>query len=81
MISVTDLQTAIFQRIQRYNQQDNLLAKRPKLSLPRLQSLGHILATDIVVPFDVPRQPLSAMDGFAVSLQKIAILSDSNHGY
>lgn len=65
MISVTELQTAIFQRIEQYNHSDNSLSQRATLTLPLLQSLGHILAVDSVAPFDVPRQPLSAMDGFA----------------
>lgn len=70
MISVTQLQTAIFERIQRYNQQNNPLEKRAKVTLPLLQSLGHVLAQDSIAPFDVPRQPLSSMDGFAVNLAK-----------
>jgi molybdopterin molybdotransferase len=29
-------------------------------------AVGRVLATDIIVPFDQPREPLSAMDGYAV---------------
>ena len=32
-----------------------------------MASQNHILATDIVSPFDVPRQNLSAMDGYAIA--------------
>ncbi len=77
MISVAELQTAIFQRIEHYLAQDNPLNQRAKISLPLLQSLGHILAQDIIAGFDIPGQAISAMDGFAFNLQK----SDSNQPF
>lgn len=61
LISVADLQTHITQiaSIHRPN---------TRITLPLLSSLGHSLASDIVAPFDLPRQHLSAMDGFALAV-------------
>lgn len=64
MISVQDLKNAIFERCQTYLA-DNPLANRPTLQLPLLQTQNTVLAHDITASFDIPRQNLSAMDGFA----------------
>ncbi|WP_410473128.1 gephyrin-like molybdotransferase Glp [Faucicola mancuniensis] len=67
MISVQDLKSAITQRCQTYLI-DNPLAKRATIELPLLESSNHILAKDITASFDIPRQHLSAMDGFALAI-------------
>lgn len=65
MITVDALQHAINQRVDDYNQTDYPLTSRP-IALHKLSdSLNHILAEDVVSGFDIPRQNLSAMDGFA----------------
>lgn len=64
MITVDTLKTAIFERCQRYLA-DFPLASRHTHSLPLLQATNAVLAQDIQAGFDIPRQNLSAMDGFA----------------
>lgn len=67
MITVDELKTAIMQRVDVYNQTDYPLNNRPTLTIPLSQSLNHILAQDVFAAFDIPRQNLSAMDGFAIA--------------
>ena len=67
MITVEALKGAITERITAYNEQDLPFAKRATETRDLLASQNHILATDIVSPFDVPRQNLSAMDGYAIA--------------
>lgn len=67
MISVSELKTAIIERCEKYNQ-TSPLATRQTMSVPTHQALNHILASDIEAGFDIPRQNLSAMDGFALAV-------------
>lgn len=67
MITVEQLKDAIRQRIDSFNQTDFPLAKRNHRDCALLSSKGHILAKDILSPFDVPRSDLSAMDGYAIA--------------
>lgn len=67
MITVDALKTAISQRCQDYLS-EYPLANRPSFGLPLLLAQNFVLAQDITAAFDVPRQNLSAMDGFALSL-------------
>lgn len=67
MITVEELKAAITERITAYNEQDLALDQRATQSRDLLASQNHILATDIASPFDVPRQNLSAMDGYALA--------------
>lgn len=67
MITVEVLKGAITERINAYNEQDLPFTKRAIEIRDLLASQNHILATDIVSPFDVPRQDLSAMDGYAIA--------------
>ncbi|MCC3345943.1 molybdopterin molybdotransferase MoeA [Psychrobacter sanguinis] len=68
MITVEALKAAITERITAYNGQDLAFNQRDTESRDLLSSLNHILATDIISPFDVPRQNLSAMDGYAIAM-------------
>lgn len=67
MITVEALKGAITERITAYNEQDLPFAKRATETRDLLASQNHILATNIVSPFDVPRQNLSAMDGYGIA--------------
>lgn len=67
MITMEELQSAITQRIAGYNKTDFPLQKRAVNTCDLLNSRNHILAQNIVSPFDVPRQNLSAMDGYAIA--------------
>lgn len=67
MITLEELQQAIIQRINDYNQTDFPLAKRATQTIELLASQNHILAQDIVSPFNVPRQNVSAMDGYSIA--------------
>ena len=67
MITMEELQAAIQQRIDNYHITDFPLQKRAVNTLELLDSLNHILSQDIASPFDVPRQNLSAMDGYAIA--------------
>lgn len=60
LISVADLQ-ALIQTITQQHQPSHYT------HLNLISSLGHILAKDIIAPFDLPHQNLSAMDGFALA--------------
>lgn len=68
MITMEELQAAIQQRIDNYHITDFPLQKRAVYTRELLDSLNHILAQDIASPFDVPRQNLSAMDGYAIAI-------------
>ncbi|WP_201509796.1 molybdopterin molybdotransferase MoeA [Psychrobacter alimentarius] len=67
MITMEALQSAIKQRIDTYNNNDFPLHVRATNTYDILDSGNQILAQDIVSPFDVPRQNVSAMDGYAIS--------------
>lgn len=67
MITVQALQSAIKQRVHSYNEQDFALSKRPVISCPLLQSDQQVLAEYIIAPFAIPRQNVSAMDGYAIA--------------
>lgn len=67
MITMEELQSAIKQRIETYNNNDCPLQNRATKTCDLLSSRNQILAQDIASPFDVPRQNVSAMDGYAIS--------------
>lgn len=67
MITVAELKAAISERITDYNKNDLPFAKRETESRELLDCQNQVLATDIASSFDVPRQNLSAMDGYAVA--------------
>ncbi|MGM8884864.1 molybdopterin molybdotransferase MoeA [Psychrobacter sp. 1U2] len=67
MITLEDLQQAITQRIEQHNQHDFPIARRATQTIDLLASQNHILAQDIVSPFNVPRQNVSAMDGYSIA--------------
>ena len=67
MITMEELQAAIKQRINNYNDTDFPLQDRDLHTCDLLKSRNHILAQDIISTFDVPRQNLSAMDGYAIA--------------
>lgn len=71
MITVEALKGAITERITAYNEQDLPFTKRAIEIRDLLASQNHILATDIASPFDVPRQNLSAMDGYGIAKSSI----------
>lgn len=66
MITMEALQSAIKQRIDIYNNNDFPLQKRAVTTYDLLKSRNQILAQDIASPFDIPRQNVSAMDGYAI---------------
>lgn len=65
MIGVDELKNQIAKRIQDYVNHDNPMATRTVISIGLDKAVGHVLASQVVASFDVPRQNLSAMDGFA----------------
>lgn len=67
MITMEELQSAIQQRIASYDNNDFPLPKRALSTCELLDSRNQILAQDITSTFDVPRQNLSAMDGYAIA--------------
>lgn len=67
MITMEALQSAITQRIENYNNNDFPLHARATKTCELLNSGNHVLAQDVVSSFDVPRQNVSAMDGYAIS--------------
>ncbi len=67
MITLEELQFAIKQRIDNYNNHDFPLKNRMVATFDLLTSRHQILARGIASPFDVPRQNVSAMDGYAIS--------------
>lgn len=76
MITMEELQTAITDRVDSYNNNDFPLQKRAINTCDLLKSLHQILAQDIASTFDVPRQNVSAMDGYAIT-QGSELSSDS----
>ena len=67
MITMEELQAAIKLRINNYNNTDFPLHNRAINTCDLLGSRNHILAQSVASPFDVPRQNLSAMDGYAIA--------------
>lgn len=76
MITMEELQSAIKLRVEKYNNKDFPLQQRAVDNCKLLDSQNQILAQDIKSLFDVPRQNLSAMDGYAIA-QGSAISTDS----
>lgn len=67
MITMEALQDAITKRIDIYNETDAPFSQRTTNLRALTDSRNQILATDITSPFDIPRQNLSAMDGYAIA--------------
>ena len=67
MITMEALQTAIKLRVDTYNNNDFPLPTRMLNTCKLLDSRNQILAQDITATFDIPRQNLSAMDGYAIA--------------
>ena len=67
MITLEQLQQAIAQRIDTYNQKDYPIISRATKSCTLLDSHNQILAEYITSPFAIPRQNVSAMDGYALA--------------
>lgn len=67
MITTEQLRSAIQQRIAIYNQDDFPLQKRATQTCALLDSRNHILAEYVISPFAIPRQNISAMDGYAIA--------------
>ncbi|MFC0820375.1 molybdopterin molybdotransferase MoeA [Moraxella marmotae] len=67
MICVDELKKAIADRVATYLADDNPLASRSVMDIAINDALNHVLAIDINAAFDMPRQDLSAMDGFALA--------------
>ncbi len=87
MITMEELQSAIKQRVETYNNNDFPLQKRAIHTGDLLENRNQILAEDVASPFDVPRQNVSAMDGYAIAqgstLEKnntIEIIGESQAG-
>lgn len=62
MISVEELKFAISQSVSHHSDKFS----RDIVKMPLLQALDHVLAVDVLANFDIPRQNVSAMDGFAI---------------
>ena len=77
MITVAGLISEIQQRIETYNTNDYPLNKRDVVSYDLLDSRHHILAEDIVSPFAIPRQNLSAMDGYAIAKDSVLLANST----
>lgn len=67
MITVEGLISEIKQRVDTYNHNDYPLPNRQINTYDLLDSRNQILAEDIVSPFAIPRQNVSAMDGYAIA--------------
>lgn len=87
MISLEQLQHAVAERIRHFNEVDFPVSDRAVQTIELLDSRHQILAQDIISPFTVPRNNLSAMDGYAIaagsSLNKgdtIEIIGESQAG-
>lgn len=65
MIKVDELKQAIYERVRQYVEQDNPLASRQTIMIGLDDACGRILAVDVRAHLDIPRQHVSAMDGFA----------------
>lgn len=68
MITMEALQLAIRERIDTYNKNDFPVAQRAIKTCALLDSVNQVLAEDITSPFNVPRQNVSAMDGYALAI-------------
>lgn len=86
MISVNELKQAINQRLADYLT-SNLCLVKPTITVDLLDSQNHVLAQDITASFDIPRQNLSSMDGFAIAKgscldehAKLEIIGESGAG-
>lgn len=66
MITTTQLLAAIKKRVDSYNKIDSPVHQRATHTCTLLDSHNQILAEYIMSPFAVPRQNLSAMDGYAI---------------
>ncbi|WP_435949427.1 molybdopterin molybdotransferase MoeA [Psychrobacter sp. DM8] len=77
MITMEALQSAIKQRVEDYNNNDFSLKQRAIKTCALQDSRNQILAQDIASNFDVPRQNLSAMDGYAIA-QGSTLSADSS---
>lgn len=73
MINMEELQFAIKQRIDTYNNNDFPLQKRAIINGDLLDSRNQILAQDVASPFDMPRQNVSAMDGYAITQGSVLV--------
>lgn len=87
MICVEQLKNTIAERVESYLQADNPLRERATQQLGLLDALGSVLAQEVVATMDLPRQNLSAMDGFALAAgselgenQRIEIIGESCAG-
>lgn len=67
MITMEALQAAIKLRIDDYNTNDWPLKNRATITCELLDSPNQILAQNIASSFDIPRQNVSAMDGYALA--------------
>lgn len=67
MITMEALQLAIKKRIKTYNEVDAPLCTRALSIIQLLDSRNQIVAEDITSPFNVPRQNISAMDGYSIA--------------
>lgn len=67
MIRVAQLSQAINERINVYLSQENPLGRRKTIRVELLDALGAVLAQEVYAALDIPRQDLSAMDGFALA--------------
>ena len=66
MISVNELKQAINERLENYL--TSRLGEVKTITVGLLEAQNHILAQDIAASFDIPRQNLSSMDGFAMAM-------------
>ena len=66
MISVNELKQAINERLENYL--TSHLGEVKTTTVGLLEAQNHILAQDIAASFDIPRQNLSSMDGFAIAM-------------
>lgn len=87
MITMEELLAAIKKRIEFYNEVDAPLSSRAVTTSQLLDSSNRILAENITSPFNVPRQNVSAMDGYALAKgsnlgkdQTIEIVGESQAG-
>ncbi|MCW2587782.1 MAG: molybdopterin molybdenumtransferase, partial [Mycobacterium sp.] len=55
-----------------------LISSREPISVPLADSLGLVLATDVVAPLSLPGFDNSAMDGYAVVAEDVADASDEH---
>ncbi len=87
MITMEALQLAIKKRIETYNEVDAPLRTRALSTIELLDSRNQIVAEDITSPFNIPRQNISAMDGYGIATgshlekdNRIEIVGESQAG-